>query len=59
VIIVPLREYVREWLNKFIAKISEIPMEAFTIGHITATIKSIKGASTSRWEGRDSITVSI
>ena len=42
----PLRDYIQEWLNKSLFKTSEIPMEAVTTGHITATGKDIKGAST-------------
>jgi hypothetical protein len=46
VIVYPLREYIQEWLNESIIKIFEIPMEAVTTRHITATRKDIKGAST-------------
>jgi hypothetical protein len=46
VIVSPLREYIQEWLNKSIIKISEFPTEAVTTGHLTATGKDIKGAST-------------
>jgi hypothetical protein len=48
VIVAPLREYIQEWLNKSLIKISEIPMEAVTTNHITATRKDTKGASTSK-----------
>jgi hypothetical protein len=48
VIVAPLRDYIEEWLNKSIAKISEIPTEAVTTDHLTATRKSIKGTSTSK-----------
>jgi hypothetical protein len=48
VIVSPLREYIQEWLNKAITKIVEFPTEAVTTGHITATGKDIKGASTSK-----------
>jgi hypothetical protein len=42
VIVSPLREYIKEWLNKVITKIVEFPTEAVTIGHIIATSKDIK-----------------
>jgi hypothetical protein len=46
VIVSPLREYIQEWLNKSIIKISEFPMEAVTTDHLTTTGKDIKSAST-------------
>jgi hypothetical protein len=46
VIVSPLREYIQEWLNKSIIKISEFPMKAVTTDHLTTTGKDIKSAST-------------
>jgi hypothetical protein len=46
VIISPLRNYIQEWLNNSIAKISEIPAEAVTTGNLTATSKGTKETTT-------------
>jgi hypothetical protein len=42
VIVAPLRNYIQEWLNNSISKISEIPTEAVTTGNLTATRKGTK-----------------
>jgi succinate dehydrogenase flavin-adding protein (antitoxin of CptAB toxin-antitoxin module) len=48
VIISPLRDFIQEWLNNSIAKISEIPAEVVMTGNQTATNKSIKETTTSK-----------
>ena len=48
VIASPLRDFIQEWLNNSIVKISEIPTEVFMIGNQTTTIKSIKETTTSK-----------
>jgi hypothetical protein len=48
VIVAPLRDYIQEWLNNSIAKISEIPAEAVTTGNQTATSKGTKETTTSK-----------
>ena len=44
----PLRDFIQEWLNNSITKISEIPAEVVMIGNQTATNKSIKETSASK-----------
>jgi hypothetical protein len=48
VIVAPLRDYIQEWLNNSIAKISEIPAEAVMIGNQTTTSKGTKETTTSK-----------
>jgi hypothetical protein len=48
VIVAPLREYIQEWLNKSLIKISETPTEAINTCNKTTTNKNTKGASTSK-----------
>jgi hypothetical protein len=48
VTIVPLREYIEEWLKRALIKITETPTEVVNTDHITATKKYTKGASTSK-----------
>jgi hypothetical protein len=48
VIVAPLRDFIQEWLNNSIAKISEIPAEVVMTGNQTTTNKSIKEATTSK-----------
>jgi hypothetical protein len=48
VIVAPLRDFIQEWLNTSIAKISEIPAEVVMTGNQTTTNKSIKEATTSK-----------
>jgi hypothetical protein len=48
VIVVPLREYILEWLNRAIIKIIEGPTEEVDTRHITTTNKDIKGTSSSK-----------
>jgi hypothetical protein len=48
VIIAPLRDFIQEWLNNSIAKISEIPAEVVMIGNQTTTNKGIKETTTSK-----------
>jgi hypothetical protein len=43
-----LRDFIQEWLNNSITKISEIPAEVVMIGNQTATNKSIKETSASK-----------
>jgi len=46
VLISPLRDYIQEWLNNYIAKISKISAKEVTIGPVTATNKSAKDTTT-------------
>jgi hypothetical protein len=48
VIIAPLRDFIQEWLNNSIAKISKIPAEVVMTGNQTTTNKSIKETTTSK-----------
>jgi hypothetical protein len=48
VIVSPLREYIQEWLNNSLAKISETPAEAVMTGNQTATSKGTKETTTSK-----------
>jgi hypothetical protein len=44
----PLRDFIQEWLNNSISKISKIPTEVVMIDYQTAAIKSIKETTTSK-----------
>jgi len=46
VTIAPLQQYIEEWLKRALIKIIEVSTEVVDTGHITATNKYIKGAST-------------
>ena len=46
VIVAPLRDFIQEWLNTSIAKISKTPTEVVMIGNQTTTNNSIKEATT-------------
>jgi hypothetical protein len=48
VIVAPLRDFIQEWLNTSITKISEIPAEEVMTSNPTASNKNIKEATTSR-----------
>jgi hypothetical protein len=48
VIVSPLRDFIQEWLNNSIAKISKIPAMVVMTGNQTATSKSIKETTTSK-----------
>jgi hypothetical protein len=48
VTIVPLRDFIQEWLNTSIAKISEILAEEVMTSNPTASNKNIKEATISR-----------
>ena len=56
VIVAPLRDFIQEWLNTSITKISKIPREEVMTGNPTTTNKNIKDATTRRYE-RDTIIV--
>ena len=45
-IVSPLQQYIEEWLKRALIKIIEGSTEVVDTGHITATNKYIKGAST-------------